>query len=233
LTDTQLANVSREEVSALILAAGSGKRFGQVKAFLEFDGTTLLEVAVKQAMEVAGEVIVGLREEDLDRVPQSVSCLPVSLAAGGKTRHDTVKALLCRAKRPLVLLHDVARPLASSSLFVDVLEAAHICGAATTCLPAGSRDSLVIGEDGFAATPLPRERVFQLHTPQAFRRELLTEIFLSGRSLTPEEISSVPLMLTRAGHRVRLVPSSPDNLKITFPDDWEKVQSILKDKVPK
>jgi 2-C-methyl-D-erythritol 4-phosphate cytidylyltransferase len=126
--------VTRGEVSALILAAGSGTRLGQSKAFLECAGRTLLERAVERAAMFADEVVVGLSAEDLGRVPPSVRSRPVVLLAGGETRHATVEALLARATRPLVLLHEVARPLAPPPLFAAVLEAARDFDAAAPCV---------------------------------------------------------------------------------------------------
>ena len=72
MTDTAARPVTRGEVSALILAAGSGTRLGQSKAFLECAGKTLLERVVERAAMFADEVVVGLSSEDLGRVPPSV-----------------------------------------------------------------------------------------------------------------------------------------------------------------
>jgi len=211
----------------LILAAGSGTRFGQSKAFLECDGKTLLERVVEQAALFAGEVLVGLPGEDLGRVPPSVRRSPVVVVTGGDTRHATVEELLARATRPLVLLHEVARPLAPPTLFAAVLEAAQVYGAASAYVLASPRDSLALEDGGFLAAALPRDHVVQLQTPQAFRREWLVDVCrqLQGRIL--QQVSSVPPLFVEAGYRVRLVPGSPDNMKITFPEDWEIVRAKL------
>ena len=106
-------------------------------------------------------------------------------------------------------------------------ERAHTFGAAAACVHASSRDSLVMEEDGFATAALPRDRVVQLQTPQAYRRERLADIFRNVKVPTLEEALSVPLHFLRAGYRVCLVPGGPDNLKITFPEDWDRVRSML------
>ena len=62
-----LIQPSRDDVSALILAAGSGARMAdRPKAFLAAGGKTLVERAVVQVRPFATEVIVGVREKDLD-----------------------------------------------------------------------------------------------------------------------------------------------------------------------
>lgn len=227
MTDSAIRPVERDEVSALILAAGSGTRLGESKAFLECDGKTLLERVVERVVMFADEVLVGLSSEDLDRVPSSVRRRPVVLVAGGETRHATVEALLARATRPLVLLHEVARPLTPPALFAAVLQAAQVHGAAAAYVLASSRDSVALEDGGFLAAALPRDRVVLLQTPQAFRRELLADVFrrLQGRVL--QQATSVPPLLLDAGYSVRLVPGSPDNMKITFPEDWEIVRAKL------
>ena len=226
MTDSASRPVERDEVSALILAAGRGTRLGQSKAFLECNGKTLLERVVARAVVFADEVLVGLAREDLDRVPPSVRH-SVVVVTGGETRHATVEALLARATRPLVLLHEVARPLAPPALFAAVLQAAQLHGASAACVLASPRDSVALENGGFLAAALPRDRVVQLQTPQAFRRERLTDVFrqLQGQAL--QQTTSVPPLLLDAGYRVRLVPASPDNMKITFPEDWEIVRAKL------
>ena len=226
MTDSAIRPVERDEVSALILAAGRGTRLGQSKAFLECNGKTLLERVVARAVVFTDEVLVGLAREDLDRVPPSVRH-SVVVVTGGETRHATVEALLARATRPLVLLHEVARPLAPPALFAAVLQAARKDGAAAACVLASPRDSVALEDGGFLAAALPRDRVVQLQTPQAFRRERLADVFrqLQGQAL--QQTTSVPPLLLDAGYRVRLVPGSPDNMKITFPEDWEIVRAKL------
>ncbi len=55
----------------------------------------------------------------------------------------------------------------------------------------------------------------------------MLEIFRLGQANGWNEPSSVPALFARAGHRVRLVPGDPDNLKITFPEDWATVRARL------
>ena len=227
MTDTVHRPVERDEVSTLILAAGSGTRFGQSKAFLECDGETLLERVVEQAAMFADEVLVGLCREDVGRVPPSVHRSPVVVVNGGETRHATVEALLARATRPLVLLHEVARPLAPPALFAAVLQAAQAHGAAASYVLASPRDSVALEDGGFLVAALPRDRVVQLQTPQAFRREWLADVFRQLQGHVLQQASSVPPLLLAAGYRVHLVPGSPDNMKITFPEDWEIVRAKL------
>ena len=72
----------------------------------------------------------------------------VKVAVGGATRQETVSRLLRHATRPLVLLHEVARPFVSPELFEQILAAAAEAGAASLYLPLEPRDSMALTEDG-------------------------------------------------------------------------------------
>ena len=104
-----------EDVTALILAAGEGDRLGKPKAFLSVGGMTLLEYAVALVAPFAAEVIVGVRRADMAQagVLLGDSAVPV---AGGATRQQTLLNGLAAATRPFILLHEVARPLATPEL---------------------------------------------------------------------------------------------------------------------
>jgi len=211
--------IAPQEVSALILGAGRGRRIGgRPKAFVEAGGETLLERAVALARPHAAEIIVGLPPEEVESGRRLLDAADVVVAAGGASRQDTVALLLARAGRPLVLLHEVARPLASPALFRAVLAAAARFGAAAPCLPASRRDAVALRAGAFLGTSLPRDGVILTQTPQAFRRALLAEVLRQAEAQGWTEASTAALF-ARAGRRVRLVAGEPDNLKITFAED--------------
>ncbi len=218
---------ARAEVSALILAAGKGVRLGQTKALLDCAGKTLLERAVEQAAKFADEILVALPQEDLGRVPPSIHARPVRLVPGGGTLYDTVEALLERASRPLVLLREVARPLAPPLLFAEVLQEALAFGAAASCLPVSTRDALALENGGFLGAALPRTHVVWIQTPRAYRWVWLADALRRVKGQSRPQASSVPSLLLDAGYRVRLVLGSPENVKITFAKDWEAVHAKL------
>ncbi len=145
---------------------------------------------------------------------------------GGATRQDTVARLLGAARRPYILLHEVARPLAPPALLAAVIEAAREHGAATPFLPASTRDSVALADGDFLGAPLRRDTVVRLQTPQAFRADLLVEVMRMARIEGWLE-SSVPFLFARAGHPVKLIRGHPENLKVTYPEDWIRVHDKL------
>lgn len=227
MTAEVLSQPSREEVSALILAAGSGARMAdRPKAFLKAGGKTLVERVVILVRPFASQVIVGVREADLDRATRLLDGLGAVVIAGGATRQGTFERLLDRATHPLVLLHEAARPLAPPELFAAVLAAAAAYGAATPYIPAGSRDSLAMKDGEFLGSPLPRDDVVRTQTPQAFRAETLVRVCREAKRRGWDG-ASIPTLCIRAGQRVRLVPGDTANLKITFGEDWQAVRRGL------
>ena len=207
------------DVSALILAAGSGERLGEPKAFLAAGNETLLERVVAAVTPVAAEVIIGAPELDLARARELVGAT-ATVVGGGETRQQTVEILLAEATRRFILLHEVARPFTTQEMFARVLAAAAEFGAACPCLPASRRDALATVEGDFFGKPLARDSTVITQTPQAYRRDILTAVFAKARNNGWSGQSVVPLCV-EAGYPVRMIPGQDHNLKITYSEDWE------------
>ncbi len=207
-----------ERVSALILAAGSGNRLGsRPKAFLRFDGQTLLERAVDVVSPFAAEIIVGVRSEDMSRARKLVP-KTVHVIAGGATRQETLSCLLRSCTKPIIVLHEVARPFVTFDLFERLLQEVRRHGAVALYTEVPARDSLGFREKQALKMILPRRSVVALQIPHAYRREILLRADrLAARNHWHEEGTAA--IVKRAGHKVRLVPGSPDNLKITYAAD--------------
>src|SRR5579862_6909432 len=106
---------------ALIVAAGRGERLGssRPKALVTLGGRPMLEWSVAALRSVAEieEIVVALPADALDAAPEGTVAV-----AGGTVRSESVRAAL-RASRggDPVVVHDAARPLASSALFERAL----------------------------------------------------------------------------------------------------------------
>jgi 2-C-methyl-D-erythritol 4-phosphate cytidylyltransferase len=215
---TPTSTVKPERVCVLILAAGSGDRLGsRPKAFLRLDGQTLLERAVAIVSPFATEIIVGVRSEDLARARRLVS-KTVHVVAGGATRQETLSRLLQCCTKPIVLLHEVARPFVTPELFERLLREVRRHGAVALYTEVPVRDSLGFLEKQGLKMILPRRSVVALQIPHAYRREILLRADrLAAQNDWNEEGTAA--IVKRAGHKIRLVPGSPDNLKVTYLGD--------------
>ena len=226
--ESQLQLPPRESVTAMILGAGRGDRFGsRPKAFMELGGQTLLERAVELVSPYCGHVIAGIPDNLLEEAGRICSLSGVTLLAGGATRQETVARLVQQACCEFVLLHEVARPFATSAMVERLLKAVGRDGAASLSIPLPVRDGLAVHDNGFLECPLDRDRVVALQVPQAFRRDWLVEACERAACEGWSE-QSTTFLLHRCGYRISLVEGDVDNLKLTWPEDWnDAVQRVL------
>jgi 2-C-methyl-D-erythritol 4-phosphate cytidylyltransferase len=213
------AGEMRNDTVALILAAGSGSRFGGPKALHVVDGVTMLERAVRTAARHVDRVIVGV-PEDLVGAAQAVLGTTAEVRLGGSTRQETVRGLLAGATEEFVLVHDVARPFASDDLYERVLAATARDGAAAPTIPLKVRDSLARSVDGRLTETVEREGIVAIQTPYAFRRELLARALDHAGDVGLAE-SSLTTLVRALGGEVTAVAGEPSNVKVTYPEDLE------------
>ena len=216
------------KVSALIAAAGQGKRMGTKanKQYLRINGQRILTLTLKQLDKIAEIIqliiIVPAAEVDFCREmlwAETDLQTPWEIIPGGQERQDSVysglAALSCVAD--YVLIHDGARPLITEQLITNVLEQAQVHGAAVLAVPV--KDTIkVVNSSGFVQYTPERASLWAVQTPQVFQRDLICKAYnqavLSGHYGT-DDASLIEAM----GHSVSLVLGSYENIKITTPDD--------------
>jgi 2-C-methyl-D-erythritol 4-phosphate cytidylyltransferase/2-C-methyl-D-erythritol 2,4-cyclodiphosphate synthase len=138
------------------------------------------------------------------------------------------------AESDLIVIHDAARPFASADLVARTIAAAAESGAAVAALQA--RDTVKRAAEGppegghYVQATLPRESIFLVQTPQAFRREVLYAALALGEREGLDATDEAALA-ERAGHRVRLVEGEPANIKITTPDDLPIAEVIARGEI--
>ena len=93
-----------------------------------------------------------------------------------------------------------------------------------------SRDTVKLAdEEGYAEATTDRSRTWLIQTPQAFYREELLALHRAlGDGPERGRITDDCMLLERAGRRVKLVPGSCRNLKITTPEDRKLAEFYLK-----
>lgn len=223
-------------VSGIILAGGSSTRYGtgENKTLVELLGRPVLEYSLRVFLgsPAVDEVILAARageEATLRALAESLSPeKPVTVVTGGKDRAESVQNALTAAKGERVLIHDGARPLVTKELLEDCLAAlAQADGAAVAV---ASPDTVKLtGADGYVERSTDRSRTYLIQTPQAFYREELLALHRAlGNGPERGRITDDCMLLERAGRRVKLVPGSCRNLKITTPEDRELAEFYLK-----
>jgi 2-C-methyl-D-erythritol 4-phosphate cytidylyltransferase/2-C-methyl-D-erythritol 2,4-cyclodiphosphate synthase len=214
-------------VSAILAAGGRGLRLGhaQPKQLLEVAGRPILErsVSLLQEHPDVHEVIVALPEELAEDPPAYLlnTSKPLRVVKGGARRRDSVAAAfrLVSERAEVVVIHDAARPFASSGLLAKTISAAAESGAALAALQA--RDTVKEVADGVVSATLDRQTIFLAQTPQAFRRNVLRDALAVSGDATDEAA-----LAERAGHPVRIVEGEASNIKVTTPEDLIIAEAI-------
>lgn len=195
-----------------------------------------LFTAIRLASFGADSIVVVAHPDELAPVSEALEAagLPdCRVVAGGADRQSSVAKGLSEVRREFVAVHDAARPFVSKDEVLSVLRKVRSCGAVSLGFPA--RDTLARttpqAEQGCArmVETLQRSHVWNVQTPQVFRRDLLErahrQAALSGVSATDDAG-----LVERLGVAVQLVRGSVWNLKVTEPEDlwyvrlWEASQ---------
>ncbi len=211
-------------VWGIVVAGGSGTRFGELKQFLALDGLPVAERAVAACRSVCESVVlvvpIGAAAEG-DHGADAV-------VTGGATRAASVRAGL-RVVDPeaeIVVVHDAARPLASPSLFRSVLEALgdpRVAGAVCAVAVSDTIKRVEPDERGTRVLEtLDRSRLVAVQPPQAFRAGPLRR----AHEGEPEATDDAALV-EALGLEVRVVPGDLANLKLTTPDDLARAERLV------
>jgi 2-C-methyl-D-erythritol 4-phosphate cytidylyltransferase / 2-C-methyl-D-erythritol 2,4-cyclodiphosphate synthase len=225
----QVPSSSSRFADAVVVAAGNSSRMGGVDKLSEplLDRPLLAwSVAAMAGAESIDRIVVVARPSAVATL-QGASWLSdagagrVEVVAGGDQRSDSVRAGVDATQAKVVLVHDGARPLASSGLVDSVAFAAAEHGAAVPAVPVV--DSLKRATNGSIEYSVDREGLVRTQTPQGARRELLVAAFerAAGATFTDEAA-----LLEAAGTSVATVPGEATNIKVTDSTDLEIVRAI-------
>ena len=195
-------------VWAVLVAAGSGSRFGGPKQYEVLNGRRVLDWSLDACWAACDGVVLVVPG---DRVADDEKADAV--VAGGATRSESVRAGLAAvpAEAEVVVVHDAARPLATPALFESVIAA--VRGGADGAVPGlPPADTVKRVFAGRVVETLPRATLVAVQTPQAFKASVL-------RAAHVGEATDDAALVEAAGGMVVVVPGEPGNRKITHPSD--------------
>jgi 2-C-methyl-D-erythritol 4-phosphate cytidylyltransferase len=212
------------KVWSIVVAGGSGSRFGEPKQFVELGGRPVLEWAVDACRPGSTGVILVV--PDADAAGRIGTHGADEVVAGGATRDASVRRALdsVPADAQIIVVHDAARPLATPALFGAVVEALAdplVDGAVPGSSPGDTIK--VVDADGAVTATLDRATLRAVQTPQAFRAGILRRAHRRGVPGATDDA----MMVEALGGRVRVLPGEADNLKITVPGDLQAAARIL------
>ena len=171
-------------------------------------------------------VVVAAPAGEEDRARAELAGLPrVRVVTGGATRAQSVRAgleALAGDAPDAVLIHDAARPFVSGRHVAPLIEALAAAEGAVPVLPVA--DTLKREAEGGALTTIPRDGLFRVQTPQAFRFRRLLEAYAAWDDEIPPTDDAAPV--ERVGGRVVAVPGDPMLMKLTYPEDFAMAEAL-------
>ncbi len=223
--------------AVLLLAAGSGSRFGGdiPKQYVEVSGQAIVlhtlaslaaesRIAVVQPVVAAGDNCFAALVKD-QNYPFEI--LPA--VTGGSERSISMQRGLHALPQDveLVAVHDAARPLPSQALLKDVLDVAERYGAAVPGVAVVDTIKR-IDADGKVLQTLQRSELRAVQTPQVARRVWFEQALQKEASSLHRHTDDASL-LEAAGFDVHMSRGDGYNRKITTMDDLAWLESALFD----
>lgn len=220
--------------TAIILAAGAGKRVGgdTPKQFQEVAGRPVLvhTLAAFEACEAVDAIVLVGPEDRLETcaaLSRQMGCRKVgAVVAGGAERQDSVRYGLAAVsdETRVVAIHDGARPLVVDEDITRVIEAALETGASVIGRPLTDTIKRVDGDR--VEETLDRKDLWGVQTPQAFELGLICEAH--ERAVSDGFVGTDDTVLVeRLGKPVRVVEGNANNVKVTSPKDLARVEDVL------
>lgn len=215
------------KVSCIVLAAGAGRRMGYTenKIFIKLGNRSIIQWTLSHidTVKEIDEVILVVADGESSYMEQHIAPLQLSksikIINGGKERQDSVYAGLQAVNDDagIILVHDGARPLATSELFERVIEGARTHGAVTIGVP--STDTIKrVDIDGQVLETLNRTELMNIQTPQCFQKDIFKEAHESAKRdayMGTDDVSLVEYI----GKDVYILPGDYKNIKVTTPND--------------
>jgi len=208
------------EAWAIVVAAGSGSRFGGPKQYSALGGRAVLDWALDGASAVCSGVVLVVPPGDVAGLSASRADVVVG---GGATRSESVRAGLqaVPSRADVIVVHDGARPLALRRLWLSVLDAvAGGADGAVVGVPVADTIKRVAGS--LVLETVDRSELVAVQTPQAFRAAALRAAHAAATDATDDAA-----LVEARGGRVVWVSGDPHNLKITDPDDIVLAELLL------
>lgn len=216
--------------AALIVAAGSGRRFGGdvPKQYLALGGQSVLRRAISPFLRHKGvdtvRVVIHPDLRDIyEAATEGLDLLPP--VHGGAKRGDSVRLGLESFKDMApekVLIHDGARPFVDGGVISRVLDALDENPGAVPAIPV--IDTLKRCTNGVIDMTVSRDRLWRVQTPQGFRFGDIMEAHLNCRDPLMTDDAGVA---EAAGLTVAIVAGNEANIKVTTEADLRRAEQFL------
>ena len=218
------------KVVAVLLAAGSGKRFGEKKQFVKLKGEPVFQYSINTVnkIDMISDLILVLPEEDIDRI-KVFSFKNVIKVAGGKERQESVFNALKKVEdADIVVIHDTARPFATEKMFLDgIKNVKDGWDGSITAIKA--RDTIKEIKKNQVIKTLNRENLYVVQTPQTF---VFSKLFDAHKKAKEKGAFGTDdsYLMEMEGYRITINEGSVLNFKITTKEDILLANCLLRSK---
>jgi 2-C-methyl-D-erythritol 4-phosphate cytidylyltransferase len=218
-------------VHALLLAGGSGDRFGaeMPKQFVRLAGEPILLRSLRAiAAADIDRLLVVVHSSWLAEARALIDAaalhMPVEVIAGGATRNESTRnglAALRADADDVVLIHDAVRPLVPTEVVLRAIEPIMSGRADGTDTVIPSADTLVVVEGDRVVEIPERARYRRGQTPQCFRYDVLRRAYDAAVAVGDMSATDDCSLVLRHVPDARIVAVQGDeiNLKITTRTD--------------
>ncbi|MFC1709200.1 2-C-methyl-D-erythritol 4-phosphate cytidylyltransferase [Candidatus Omnitrophota bacterium] len=223
------------KTSVILPAAGLGLRIKSdiAKPLILINDESIIIHTLKNldSHPLINEIVLVFNSKDMTEIKKLIIQKGIKkvtqVVEGGAIRKESVKNGLrhISADTDIVLIHDGVRPFIDHKVVTEAIEAAVKSGAAIVGVPVKATLKKVKLEDQEVESTLNRDEVWEIQTPQVFRKDLIMEAYKDSDGI---EASDDSCLVERLGQRVTLVKGSYFNIKITTPEDLVLAQAISK-----
>ncbi len=223
----------------IILAAGESRRLRKInKIFYKIKGKPLIfyTISAFEKHPQINKIILVSQKSDFKKLSLLIKNYKFrkikATVGGGKTRQNSafngleMAEILGAKSGDLILFHNAANPLISKKEITKVIKAAKKYKAALVGQLV--KDTIKeINKNDFVVKTLDRKRIFLAQTPQVIEYNLAKKAFEKANRENFRGTDDVSLV-EKLGKKVKIVPGNPKNIKVTYLQDLEFIESQLK-----
>jgi 2-C-methyl-D-erythritol 4-phosphate cytidylyltransferase len=223
------------KTQAIIPTAGAGKRLsGPVsKPLLLLNGKPLFIYAleaIEQSSLIDSMVVVAQKDlcgEFEEIIKQSRLHKVTRIIAGGQTRCESVYngLKIVDEDSDMILIHDGARPLITTEIVDEAITLCQAYEAVVVAVAVKPTIKKVDQQELIVEETLNREELWEIQTPQVFKRNILLKAYQQRRENNPTDDA---VLVEQLGVRVKVLQGDYKNIKVTTKEDLTVAEAFLR-----
>jgi 2-C-methyl-D-erythritol 4-phosphate cytidylyltransferase len=224
------------KVQVILVAAGAGKRLkaSKPKALVLLKGKPLVWYSLKafEHSKMIKSVILVVHKSFVKQFRQLIARDRFKkvdvITPGGKTRSESVACgLRClNTDADYVMVHDAARPFVTDRMIRSSLNAMHSASASIVAVPAKATIKKVDRKNLYVEETLARDTLWEVQTPQTFKKEVLVKAHASKAAIEPTDDA---MLVEHMGIPVKIVRGDYRNIKVTTKEDLKFAEMLIKE----